>query len=94
MLFLEEFLLTPEGLKAVNDDKPIGAAALKEFQEQLASDERIKVTFENAKAGEPMPSVPEMINYWTNLEGALKNVAAGRQKVDEALDAAAQRTVQ
>lgn len=94
VLFLEEFLLTPEGLKAVNDDKPIGAAALKEFQEQLASDERIKVTFENAKAGEPMPSVPEMINYWTNLEGALKNVAAGRQKVDEALDAAAQRTVQ
>lgn len=94
VLFLEEFLLTPEGLKAVNDDKPIGAAALKEFQEQLATDERIRVTFENAKAGEPMPSVPEMITYWSNLEGALKNVAAGRQDVDEALDTAAQRIVQ
>jgi len=93
-LFLEEYLLTPEGLKAVNDDKPLGAVALKEFQEQLSADERIKVTFENAKNGEPMPSVPEMINYWTNLEGALKNVAAGRQSVDEALDAAAKRTVQ
>jgi maltose/maltodextrin transport system substrate-binding protein len=92
-LFLEEYLLTPEGLKAVNDDKPLGAVALKSFQKELASDERIKVTFDNAKAGEPMPSVPEMINYWTNLESALKNVASGRQKVDEALDDAAKRTV-
>ena len=94
VLFLEEYLLTPEGLAMVNDDKPLGAVPLKEFQAELASDERIKVTFENAKNGEPMPSVPEMINYWTNLEGALKNIAAGRQGVDEALDAAAQRTLQ
>jgi maltose/maltodextrin transport system substrate-binding protein len=35
-----------------------------------------------------------MIKYWTNLESALKNVASGRQSVDEALDSAAQRTVQ
>jgi maltose/maltodextrin transport system substrate-binding protein len=94
VLFLEEYLLTPEGLAMVNDDKPLGAVPLKEFQEQLASDERIKVTFENAKTGEPMPSVPEMIDYWTGLEGALKNIAAGRQGVAEALDAAARRTVQ
>jgi maltose/maltodextrin transport system substrate-binding protein len=94
VLFLEEYLLTPKGLAMVNDDKPLGAVPLKEFQAQLASDERIKVTFENAKSGEPMPSVPEMINYWTNLEGALKNIAAGRQGVDEALDSAAQRTLQ
>jgi maltose/maltodextrin transport system substrate-binding protein len=92
-LFLEEYLLTPAGLKSVNDDKPLGAVALKEFQQQLAADERIKVTFDNAAAGEPMPSVPEMINYWTNLESALKNVAAGRQSVDAALADAAKRTV-
>jgi maltose/maltodextrin transport system substrate-binding protein len=94
VLFLEEYLLTPEGLAMVNDDKPLGAVPLKAVQEQLASDERIKVTFENAKTGEPMPSVPEMIDYWTGLEGALKNIAAGRQGVAEALDAAARRTVQ
>jgi maltose/maltodextrin transport system substrate-binding protein len=52
------------------------------------------VTYENAQNGEPMPSVPEMIKYWTNLESALKNVVAGRQSVDEALDTAAQRIVQ
>ena len=94
VLFLEEYLLTPEGLAMVNADKPLGAVPLKAYQQELAKDERIKVTFENAQTGEPMPSVPEMIKYWTNLESALKNVASGRQSVDEALDSAAQRTVQ
>jgi maltose/maltodextrin transport system substrate-binding protein len=94
VLFLEEYLLTPEGLAMVNADKPLGAVPLKAYQAQLAKDERIKVTFDNAQAGEPMPSIPEMIKYWTNLESALKNVASGRQSVDEALDSAAQRTVQ
>jgi len=93
-LFLEEYLLTPEGLAMVNADKPLGAVPLKAYQEELAKDERIKVTFDNAQTGEPMPSIPEMIKYWTNLESALKNVASGRQSVDEALDSAAQRTVQ
>lgn len=92
-LFLTEYLLTPEGLAQVNADKPLGAVPLKAYQEELAKDERIKVTFDNAQNGEPMPSVPEMSSYWTNLESALKNVAAGRQSVDEALDAAASRTV-
>lgn len=93
-MFLEEYLLTPDGLKAMNDDKPLGAVPLKEFQKDLAADERIEVTFENARNGEPMPSVPEMIKYWNNLEGALKNIASGRQTVDQALDDAARRTVQ
>lgn len=93
-LFLTEYLLTPENLAKVNADKPLGAVPLKAYQQELAKDERIKVTFENAENGEPMPSVPEMSSYWTNLESALKNVAAGRQSVDEALDAAAARTVQ
>ena len=92
-LFLTEYLLTPEGLANVNADKPLGAVPLKAYQEELAKDERIKVTFQNAQTGEPMPSVPQMSRYWTNLESALKNVAAGRQSVDEALDAAAARTV-
>ncbi len=92
-LFLTEYLLTPEGLAKVNADKPLGAVPLKAYQEELAKDERIKVTFQNAQTGEPMPSVPQMSRYWTNLESALKNVAAGRQSVDEALDAAAARTV-
>ncbi len=84
-LFLEEYLLTPEGLKAVDADKPLGAVTLKAYRERYPGDERVRVTYENARAGEPMPSVPEMVKYWSNLETALKNVTAGRQSVDAAL---------
>lgn len=92
--FLEHYLLTVEGLKKVNDDKPLGAVPLKAFQKELAADPAIKQTYENAKIGEPMPSVPQMINFWTNLETALTNITSGRQSVDEALDDAAKRIVQ
>lgn len=91
VLFLEEYLLTVDGLKAINSDKPLGAVAFKEYQRQLEADPRIAVTFKNAQNGEPMPSVPEMIKYWSSLQSALQNVASGRQTVKEALDAAAER---
>ncbi len=89
--FLENYLLTDAGLKDVNDDKPLGAVALKSFQEQLASDPRIAATMANAQNGEPMPSVPEMGKFWSSMEAALKNITGGRQSVDEALDQAAKR---
>ena len=92
--FFEHYLLTMEGLKKVNDDKPLGAVPYKAFQAELATDDRIKQTYDNATVGDPMPSVPEMINFWTNLETALTNITSGRQGVDEALDAAAKRIVQ
>ena len=92
--FLENYLLTDTGLGAVNADKPLGAVALKSFQRTLESDPRIKATMTNAQQGELMPSVPEMNRFWSALETALKNVTSGRQGVNEALDAAAQRVVQ
>ncbi|EKS8504463.1 maltose/maltodextrin ABC transporter substrate-binding protein MalE, partial [Salmonella enterica subsp. enterica serovar 4,[5],12:i:-] len=45
--FLENYLLTDQGLEAVNKDKPLGAVALKSFQEQLAKDPRIAATMDN-----------------------------------------------
>jgi len=92
--FLENYLLTDEGLKAVNDDKAIGASALKSFQASLEKDPRIQATMANARNGEPMPSVPEMVRFWSSFETALKNVTTNRQTVDEALDTAARRIVQ
>jgi maltose/maltodextrin transport system substrate-binding protein len=91
--FIENYLLTDEGLGKVNADKPLGAVALKSFQKTLESDERVKATMDNARNGEPMPSVPEMNSFWSAFETALKNVTSGRQSVDEALDAAARRVV-
>ena len=89
--FLENYLLTAEGLDAVNTDKAVGVAALNEFQQKLDKDPRIAATKENALNGEPMPSVPEMSKFWSSFETALKNVTSQRQSVEEAANTAAKR---
>ena len=89
--FLENYLLTAEGLDAVNNDKAVGVAALNEFQQKLDKDPRIAATKENALNGEPMPSVPEMSKFWSSFETALKNVTSQRQSVEEAANTAAKR---
>lgn len=89
--FIENYLLTDEGLEAVNNDKALGVVALKSFQAKLDKDPRIATTKENAVNGEPMPSVPEMNKFWSSFETALKNVCSGRQGVNEAADTAAKR---
>ncbi|MEZ9132010.1 maltose/maltodextrin ABC transporter substrate-binding protein MalE [Vibrio breoganii] len=83
--FLESYLLTNEGLRSVNDDKPLGAVALKSFQEELASDPRIAATMASAENGEIMPNIPQMNNYWNAAQNAIINVVDGRQSVDGAL---------
>ena len=45
----------------------------------------------NAKIGDPMPSVPEMNRFWSSLQTALKNATTGRQTLDEALKTAEDR---
>ena len=91
--FLLNYLLTDEGLSEMNDDKPLGAAALKSFEAKLESDPRIAQTMANAKMGDIMPSVPEMTRFWSSLQSALKNATTGRQTVDEALKTAEDRIV-
>ena len=92
--FLENYLLTDEGLKDMNDDKALGAAAIKTFQDQVGKNPRVATTIENAQNGDLMPSVPEMSRFWSSFQTALKNATSGRQSVDEALDTAAKRVVQ
>ncbi len=89
--FLENYALSVKGLKMVNDDVPLGAVANKEFMDELSSDPNIKATFENAQLGEPMPNVPAMGAFWSSMGPALQNITSGRQSVEDALNAAAQR---
>ncbi|MGF1873501.1 maltose/maltodextrin ABC transporter substrate-binding protein MalE [Photobacterium indicum] len=87
--FLENYLLTDEGLKTVNDDKPLGAVTLKSYQHILSKDSRIAATMTNAENGEIMPNIPEMTAYWFAEGAAIENALLGRQTVKEALDTAA-----
>lgn len=89
--FLENYALSVKGLKMVNNDVPLGAVANKELMSELSSNPNIKATFENAKLGEPMPNVPAMGAFWSAMAPALQNITSGRQSVQDALDAAAQR---
>lgn len=87
--FIENYLLTDEGLGKVNDDKPLGAVALKSFQQKLGKDARIAATMNNAMNGEIMPNVPQMAAFWYAQGNAIKNIVDGRQDIDGALDEAA-----
>lgn len=89
--FLENYALSIKGLKMVNNDVPLGAAANKEFMDELSSNPHIAATFENAQLGEPMPSVPAMGAFWSSMGPALQNITSGRQSVEDALNSAAQR---
>ncbi len=89
--FLEHYLLTDEGLAAVNDDKPLGAVALKSYQEKLAKDSRIAATMANAQNGEIMPNIPQMSAFWYAERSAIINAVSGRQEVKAALDDARAR---
>ena len=89
--FIENYLLTDDGLDQVNKDKPLGAVALKSYQDKLAKDPRIAATMENAKNGEIMPNIPQIVAFWYAEKSAISNAVSGRQTVKQALDDARAR---
>ena len=87
--FIENYMLTEEGLETLNNDKPLGAVAHKEFMKELAKDPRIAATYQNVQNGLLMPNVPEMGKFWSATQSALTNITTGQQTVKAALDNAA-----
>ena len=89
--FIENYLLTDGGLAKVNADKPLGAVALKSYQETLAKDPRIAATMDNSQQGEVMPNIPQMSAFWYAERTAVLNAINGRQTVKAALEDAEKR---
>ncbi len=89
--FIENYMLTMDGLKTMDADVSLGVTAHKEFYKSRAADPLIAATKKNVETGILMPSLPEMGKFWAAMESALGNISQGRQKPKEALDAAAQR---
>ncbi|PWI32612.1 maltose/maltodextrin ABC transporter substrate-binding protein MalE [Vibrio albus] len=83
--FLENYLLTNDGLRTINNDTSLGAVALKSFQKELDKDKRIAATMNNAINGEIMPNIPEMNAFWGAVKNAIINIVDDRQTVDDAL---------
>ncbi|NDL63825.1 maltose/maltodextrin ABC transporter substrate-binding protein MalE [Acerihabitans arboris] len=91
--FLENYLLTQDGLGAMNKDKPLGAVALKSYQAGLARDPRIAATMDNAQRGEIMPNIPQMSAFWYAERSAVVNAINGKQSVQDALDGVKARII-
>ncbi|XKF14426.1 maltose/maltodextrin ABC transporter substrate-binding protein MalE [Halomonas sp. BLK-85] len=89
--FLENYLLSEDGMRTFNNDGSLGAVAHIDYQAELADNPNIAATLENAEIGVPMPNIPEMGAFWAAMEPALQNIGSGRQSPQEALDAAARR---
>lgn len=89
--FIENYLLTDSGLAMVNQDKPLGAVALKSYQEIPEKDPRIAATMQNSQNGEIMPNIPQMSAFWYAERAAIINAINGRQSVTQALESAKER---
>jgi maltose/maltodextrin transport system substrate-binding protein len=89
--FLENYLLSIDGLKAMNAHVPLGVPANKAFFNELKSDPLIASSMAVAQTGTPMPNNAEMARFWSAMEAALQNITQGRETVKEGLDRAAKR---
>jgi maltose/maltodextrin transport system substrate-binding protein len=96
--FIENHLLTPTGLRLIDQAESIGAPASRAYFNALSADPvvgpRIAGIMASARDGAPTPSNPEMGRFWSAMKSALTNLSEGRQSPAQALDAAAQRVLQ
>ena len=88
--FIENFLMTEEGLKAMNDAKPIGIPSLISLaNEMVQSNPLLREMNACIEEGEVMPNIPEMGRFWSAVGAALQLATQGQAPADAALKEAA-----
>jgi maltose/maltodextrin transport system substrate-binding protein len=76
--FLEKYVCTVEGMKAMDADAPLGVPALKSLCDEMAAkDPMIKVTYENCMNGVVMPNIPQMGKFWSSMKAAFEIATDG-----------------
>jgi len=89
--FIEQHLLKVESLKIISADVPLGTPANKAYYAELSADPNIVATMANARAGVPIPNIPEMGRFFPAMDAALEAITNGRQAPADALNGAAAR---
>ncbi len=89
--FIENYLVTDEGLASLNKVVAMGATADKSYSEVIAKDPNVAATQTIAANGVAMPSIPETSKFWAAMGPALQNITNGQQSVEQALNDAAAR---
>jgi maltose/maltodextrin transport system substrate-binding protein len=84
--FLEKYVCTAAGLKAIDAEAPLGVPALKSLADEMsASNPLIKVTYENVLNGVVMPNIPQMGKFWSSMKTAFEIATSGRASPEIAL---------
>ena len=87
--FLEKYVCTTEGLRAIDAEAPLGVPALKSLAEEMsAANPLIKGTYENVLNGIVMPNIPQMGKFWSSMKAALEIATSGRASPEAALKGA------
>jgi maltose/maltodextrin transport system substrate-binding protein len=88
--FIENFLLSEEGLKAMDEAKPIGIPSLVTLANEM---ERTNPLLQQlqlcAEQGEIMPNIPEMGRFWSAVGSALQTATNKQTPIPQALQEAA-----
>jgi maltose/maltodextrin transport system substrate-binding protein len=88
--FIEHYLLTDEGLTAMNRAKPIGVPALISLYQSLSqSNARLRELDASLELGEVMPNIPEMGRFFSSMGTALQIATEGHASAQKALREAA-----
>jgi maltose/maltodextrin transport system substrate-binding protein len=89
--FLERYVLTPEGIAAMDHAKAVGVPALVQAYDSLArKDARMRELKACIDLAELMPNVPRMGRFFTALTTALQLATQGRSSPQAALNDAAE----
>ena len=84
--FLEKYVCTADGLKAIDTEAPLGVPALKALADEMsAKNPLIKGTYENALNGVVMPNIPQMGRFWSSMKAAFEIATTGRATPEAAL---------
>ena len=89
--FLEKYVCTVDGLKALDADAPLGVPAVTSLADEMsAKSPLIKVTYENALNGVVMPNIPQMGKFWSSMKAAFEVATNGKASPEAALKEARQ----
>jgi maltose/maltodextrin transport system substrate-binding protein len=85
--FLEKYVCTLDGMKAMDADTPIGVPALKSLCDEMAAKNHlIKVTYENCQNGVVMPNIPQMGKFWSSMKASFEIATNGGATPQVALE--------
>lgn len=84
--FLEHYMLTDEGLSAMNHGRPIGLPALNSLREKMIGENPLLQELQTCvDHGDVMPNIPQMGRYFTVMGAALQTATDGQATAEAAL---------